>query len=379
MYPVKDSTPLILSKLGEIASAVMYAVDAGKIEHVLERIAQVSAELVNAKYAALGVPNNRGGLRYFKVAGMTMEEIAQLDHLPRGHGLIGAIMHDRKTIRLSRMQDDSRSIGFPRAHPPMSSLLGVPIQIGHQLFGTLYLCDKTTGEPFTEMDEWLIETLAGYAALAIAGAEFRDREKRVALLEERERIGMELHDGIIQSLYAIGMQLDLMRMTEKATYDEMGDIIGHLNEVIEDIRRYIQGLHNRGQQKSIRECLNDMVNRLHPPETMRIVVTAPDDQPPFTPAAFEAICQMSNEALSNAIRHADAQLIRVSVELINTEFRIIIEDDGRGFDMDTISSHSGLGLRNLRQRASLHHGSVEIDTEPGHGTRVTLSIPTRLI
>src|SRR5258705_12743753 len=232
-YPEKRDTSVILAQLKDIASAVMYAAEAGTLETVLERIAQVSLQLVNAQYAALGVPDGKGGLRFFKVAGLTPEQAAHLTHLPRGGGLIGAIMEERKSIRLSKMQNDPRSAGFCAAHPEMTSLLGVPIQIGQQLFGTFYLCDRLDHLPFDEQDEWILETLAGYAAVAIASSQLNEQQSRFALLEERERIGMELHDGIIQSLYGIGMNLDLMRLSGGASETELGTTIANLNEVIE--------------------------------------------------------------------------------------------------------------------------------------------------
>ncbi len=356
----------------------MYAAEGGTLEHVLERIAQVSSELVNARYAALGIPDGSGGLRYFKVAGMTREEQARLEHLPRGHGLIGAIMRERKVIRLERMQADSRSVGFPANHPPMTSLLGVPVQVGQQLFGMLYLCDRRDGQPFNEQDEWLIETIAGYAALAIAGSDLSAKESRVALLEERERIGMELHDGIIQSLYAIGMQLDLMRNADQIVRDDLGETINNLNTVIDDIRHFIMDLHRRNQPgQTIHDCLQDIITHLHPPQTLTVQLDAPHTPPSFSGTAFEAICQMANEAISNVMRHAEARTLTIKVKQSAHDFQIQVDDDGKGFKLDELAGNSGLGLRNLQQRAMLHHGRVEIDTTPGKGTRLTIAIPTR--
>lgn len=371
-------TSVILPQLKEIASAVMYAAEGGTLEQVLERIAQVSSELVNARYAALGVPDGKGGLRYFKVTGMSREEQSHVEHLPRGRGLIGAIMHDRKAIRLERMQDDPRSVGFCANHPPMTSLLGVPIQVGQQLFGMLYLCDRRDGQPFSEQDEWLIETVAGYAALAIAGSDLSSQQSRVALLEERERIGMELHDGIIQSLYAIGMQLDMMRTADQIARDELGETINNLNLVIDDIRHFIMDLHRRNQPgQTIYECLQDIIDRLHAPQTLTIHLDAPQSPPPFSGTAFEAICQMANEAISNVMRHAKARNLMVKVKQSAHEFQIRIEDDGKGFNLHDLAGSNGLGLRNLQQRAMLHHGQVEIDSTPGKGTRLSISIPMR--
>src|SRR5687767_2347747 len=114
--PQNDVT-IILNQIKAIASAVTHAAEAGELEQVLEQIAQVSRELVHARYAALGIPDGKGGLRFFKVAGMSAEAYARIEHLPVGHGLLGAIMNERRGIRVERMRDDPRSSGFCPAHP----------------------------------------------------------------------------------------------------------------------------------------------------------------------------------------------------------------------------------------------------------------------
>jgi signal transduction histidine kinase len=354
----------------------MDASHAGSLEQVLERIALVSSELVRARYAALGVPDEDGGLRYFKVAGMTPEQVAHLAHLPHGRGLLGAIMSERKPIRLERMQNDPRSAGFCSGHPHMTSFLGVPIQVGDRLFGIFYLCDRTDGQPFTEEDEWLVETMAGYAALAIAGSELREQENRLTLLEERERIGMELHDGVIQSLYAIGMHLELMRTAPDHDRMDFKPVLHNLNEVIEDIRRYILNLKaSHYVQQTVYECLVDIVARLHIPDNVRVEIDAPHAQPPFTPGVFEAVCQMANEAISNALRHANASFVKIVAGPKDGSFQITVIDDGQGFDLATTTRREGLGLHNLQQRAYLHGGHVHIDTSPGRGTKISITIP----
>lgn len=378
IYPEKRDTSIILAQLREIASGVTFAAEAGNLETVLERIAQASRQLVKAQYAALGVPDGKGGLLYFKVSGLTAEEHAKLRHLPRGNGLIGALMSERKTIRLEKMQSDPRSRGFCDVHPPMTSFLGVPIQIGQQLFGQLYLCDRLDGLPFDEQDEWLIEIIAGYAAVAIAGSQLNDQHSWLAMLEERERIGMELHDGVIQSLYAIGMHLDMLRFAGGASETELSDATRSLNSVIEDIRRYIMNLRGANQHtQTVRDGLEDLLSRLHTPETLTIKVDAPEQPPPFTPAVFEAVCQMANEAISNAVRHAEAGQIIIRAWEEQLLFQIQVEDDGKGFDPEVMERDDGLGLKNLRQRALLHGGRVTIESEIGKGTQVTIVIPIR--
>jgi signal transduction histidine kinase len=366
----------VLERLKEISSAVMFAAEGRETEQVLERIAQISAELVHARYAALGVPNKDGGLRYFKVSGMTPEQVAKLPHLPHGKGLIGAIMQERRPIRLERMQDDSRSAGFCAQHPHMQSLLGVPIQIGQQLFGVLYLSDREDGQPFSEDDEVLIETMAGYAALAIAGTYLSDQQSRLKLLEERERIGMELHDGVIQSLYALGMHLDLIRTSEQPNSDDLKPIIAGLDQVIEDIRYYILNLKSRSyHQKTVRQYFDEILGRLHIPASVKVETDIPDTVPPFTPATFESICLIANEAISNAVRHANANVIQIGVRQTENDYRIIITDNGQGFNPNNTTHQQGLGLSNIQQRARLYGGQINIRSVANEGTTVQIIIP----
>ncbi|MBC7871675.1 MAG: GAF domain-containing protein, partial [Chitinophagaceae bacterium] len=296
---------IILASLKEIAEAVMYAAEAGTLEEVLQRIIQVTQQVVRAKYAALGVPDGSGSLKYFKTEGMTEEQMHAIGHYPVGNGLLGLIMREREPLRVSEMQKHPRSVGFPEHHPKMTNLLGVPIQTGAQLFGMLYLCDRVDGLPFDEQDQWWVEALAGYAALAIAGAQLSEQHQRLTLLEERDRVGMELHDGVIQSLYAIGMHLQLMRLSNSITESGVDDSIRNLDQVIEDIRGYILNLKTSTyQQKTIKACLEDVMARLYIPETLSVQIDAPDRLPPFSAPVFEAVCQIAQEAASNVVRHA---------------------------------------------------------------------------
>jgi signal transduction histidine kinase len=376
-YPENNEQD-VLNQLREIAESVMYAAEGGTIEQVLERIAHVSRSLVHARYAALGVPDGRGGLRYFKVSGITQEQIREIPHLPVGRGMLGVIMRDREVVRLEKISDDPRSCGFPPGHPPMESMLGVPIQVGTQLLGILYLCDREDGQPFDERDQWLVETMAGYAALAIAGAQLTEQQGRLSTLEERQRIGMELHDGVIQSLYAVGMHLDLMRYAGNIRSEDLGEIIGQLNQVIEDIRRYILNLR-AARVGTINDCFREMLGRLYIPSTLQVEINAPDEPPPFAETTFAGICQIANEAISNAVRHADATCIVISTLHDQQRFQITITDDGKGFDLEAAQGNSGLGLRNMEQRARLYGGHVTIQSEPGQGTTLTITVPVNTL
>ena len=372
----QNDMPLLLSRLKAIAQTAIYAAGGDTLGEVLERLAEAARDLVGARYAALGIPDGRGGLEFFEFAGMDADTANMIGHLPRGRGLLGAIMQGRESIRLDHMQDDPRSSGFPPHHPAMERFLGVPIIVGNHLFGMLYLTDRLDGKPFTEQDQWLIETTAGYAALAIAGVELREQQRRVARLAERERIGMELHDGVIQSLYAIGMYLELLRTSDAVSPSDLGQAVANLDAVITDIRSYIQNLkaHER-QSQTFEQSLRDIVKRLHVPPTLNVIIE-PMDNIALMPTIFESVCQMANETLSNVIRHAGAQHVYVSAEQTAEAFTMRIVDDGKGFNPEQIDhGEEGLGLRNMRERARLNKGSVNIESSLTEGTTVTVTIP----
>lgn len=379
-----DKTPtldvqFVLNQLKSIASAVMHAAEAQTLEQVLEQIAHVARDLIGTRYAALGIPSQTDTLLYFKFAGVSPEEASHMDHLPHGYGLLGAVMMERETLLVDHIHQDSRSIGFPAGHPVMDRFLGTPIQVGEQLFGMLYLCDRLDGAPFNEQDQWLIETLAGYAALAIAGTRLREKHQRLTLLEERERISMELHDGVIQSLYAVGMHLELLRTGDRPINGELSGVVEELNHVIDDIRDYIMNLKKqRNNHQTIRGCLQDLVRRLHIPNTIAVIIDAPETLPAFTETTFESICQIVYEAVSNSVRHAHAHQVNITALQNENLLMINIKDDGIGFNTDHIDQFTGLGLQHIRQRAQNHGGLINIESGIDQGTRLTVTIPVKV-
>jgi two-component system, NarL family, sensor histidine kinase DevS len=159
------------------------------LESVLERIVSLAREQAGARYAALGVINEKGELVKFIPVGMTHQEIQQMDHPPKGLGLIGAIQRERRTIRVSEISQDARAVGFPPHHPPMQSFLGVPIMQGDLLLGQIYLTNKENYPQFTEEDARVIETLAAYAAVAISNARMYE-----GLLERDQKLVQQNND-----------------------------------------------------------------------------------------------------------------------------------------------------------------------------------------
>lgn len=140
---------------------------------VLERIVQAAVELVDARYGALGVIAEHGGLEAFIHVGMPPDDVVAIGHLPEGRGVLGALIDDPRPIRLRHITDDPRSVGFPAGHPPMDGFLGVPVRVRDEVYGNLYLTEPRAGE-FTPADEELVSTLAATAGFAIANARLYD-------------------------------------------------------------------------------------------------------------------------------------------------------------------------------------------------------------
>ncbi len=374
-----QSPEYVLHQIRRVTSLAMNAAEAGTLEKVLQQIVDSARELIGCRYAALGVPNADGGLRFFKVSGLSIDEIRHIQHHPVGVGLLGSIMEARKPIRLSDVHNDPNAAGLPLGHPYMQSLLGVPIQIGDQLFGTFYLTDKYDDLLFTEEDEWLLEMMASSAALAIAGAQLREQQEDLTRLAERERIAMELHDSVIQSLYALGLGLDFASRADVIPHNIIKESLTNINRIIEDIRTYILKLNNGNGSNHIpvREHLEKAVEDLYIPPRLSVRVVASDMPTRLDYEVIKGLKSIIHEVVSNVIRHAEADIVEIKAREVRNTFTLTISDDGKGFIPDEAISKTGggLGLHNIGKRARLYGGTVNVESTLGKGTCVTIKVP----
>ena len=163
------------------------------LDDLLKKLAETAASLTGARYAALGVIDETGtGLERFVHTGIDAETVDRIGELPRGHGILGALITDARSLRLNTITDDPRSVGFPPDHPPMRGFLGVPIVLRGRAYGNLYLTEKAHG-PFTDEDQELVETLASQAAVAIENARlYEDATNWSAQLEALNEVGTAL-------------------------------------------------------------------------------------------------------------------------------------------------------------------------------------------
>ncbi len=218
----------------------------GSVEEVLQVIVDQIRPLVGARYAALGIVDASGVIEAFITSGLDAETRARIGPLPRGHGFLGLIIRENGSIRIPDIALDERRYGFPPNHPEMHSFLGVPVTVKGRSVGNLYFTDKAGGELFTAADQALVETFARHAAIAIENARLHEQVQRLAVVDERERISQDLHDGIIQSIYAVGLSLEDVPELMEEDPDEVVRRVEHaidsLHLAIRDIRNFIFGL-----------------------------------------------------------------------------------------------------------------------------------------
>jgi two-component system sensor histidine kinase DevS len=525
------------------------------LDGVLGRILKAAKDLVGARFAALGIPDESGGLEIFLTSGLSDEEVRNIPHLPEGKGLIGEMMREGRSIRIPRIQDHPRSAGFPPGHPEMESFLGVPISAYGRPLGQLYLTDKQEAPEFSAEDQRLIEMLASHAAAAIENARlyrqvlnsemeltqrnmqlelinslasmvssatniddlieimlarvmqlfgagageiflreeetgdfrmaihrgeaeqafwqvdrfkvgegfigrvakqgeliwttdlaeepnflrkdiveagfgtlvcvpltapgkvvgvlslafFEKRElhkrevglleavgsgigvaienarlyrqaQRLAVLEERERIGMDLHDGIIQSIYAVGLNLEYSRLLVEEDAQQTGtrlqQAIEDLNKVIGDLRSYILDLQpSRMSADDLSTALTRLVREFEANTKTGIDLEIdPDAVARVGESTANGLYLIAQEALANVAKHAQASEVSLSLEASNDHIDMQVVDNGKGFDIEGDTDVLGHGLSNMRERARRIGGRLQVRSNSGEGTRVSIRL-----
>src|SRR5437763_5362672 len=237
----------LLARLQALDEATRALAAELSLDQVLQRIVEVAARVAGARYGALGIAGPDGYLTDFITTGISPEEREKIGPLPRGHGLLGVLIRQGQSLCVPHIAHDPRRVGFPPHHPPMTSLLGVPIRVRSQVVGDLYLTDKIGAPEFSADDQHLIELLAAHAGIAIENARLYAQVRELTQLHERERIGRDLHDGIIQDIYAGTLQLEdrAEDLPDEALRERLLGVADHFTGVIRDVRTYITGLRAR--------------------------------------------------------------------------------------------------------------------------------------
>ncbi len=350
------------------------------LEHVLQKIAQAARKLINTRFAALGVHDGTGHLSRFITAGLSQGQQTHMGSLPTGLGLLGYFLHRGESLIIKDIASHPEALGFPADHPKMHSLLGVPIFSKGELIGALYLTDKVDGSEFTETDQQLIEMLALHAATAIENANLYEKTQHLAILEERERFARDLHDGIIQSIYAVGLSLDNIKATLPPENDlartQIDLSLKSLGNVINDLRNYIFDLRPQAlKTKGLYARLEGLIKELKVNTLLPIHVEIDSDINNYvTDLQASQIFHIAHEALSNAARHARPKKINLALIRQGNLLILRVEDDGHGFLVTDSINHGHHGLSNIRKRAAILDADLRIDSAPNQGTRLILQL-----
>lgn len=349
------------------------------VDRVLQVIVDRVRPLVGARYAALGTVGDHGTIDRFITSGIDDATRRSIGHLPRGLGILGLIIRESVSVRLTDLMTDPRAVGFPANHPPMHSFLGVPVTVEGRSVGNLYLTDKQGGIEFSVDDQRLVEMFARHAGIAIHNARLHEELQHLAVLQERERIGQDLHDGIIQALYAVGLSLEdvgeLMTDDPREAEDRVERAIDNIHGTIRDIRNFIFGL--RPELLEDLDLGGGLANLCDEFRRSTLVDTQLVALGPVDVDAEDAVqlLQLAREALSNVARHAEATRVTVELAVADGMLRLVISDDGRGFDPTVARGPAHHGLSNMRARAESLGGTLTMDSQPSAGTRVTFQVP----
>jgi signal transduction histidine kinase len=365
-----------------MSDAVLAVAAERSVESILQKLVHAARALVGARYAALGIPDGEGAFAEFITSGMTEKLIAAMGPLPRTHGLLGAMLDVEEPYLTSDIRQDPRFRGWwPRAHPEMRSFLGVPIVSRNGVIGAFYLTDKETAPEFSEADEELIVMLAAHAAIAIENARLYERSRELSIVEERNRLARELHDAVSQKLFGLVLSAEAVETLLERDHPvearaELERLHGLAKEAMEELRALVfelrpPALESEGLATALRKHVA-VLRRAHP----AAIELEVHGEPPREPVLEREVFRIAQEALQNALRHAEAARLDVRLEATNGRLALSVADDGVGFDPDAIGVRSRrLGLTSMEERARAVGGTLTIDSSPGAGTTVRLDVP----
>lgn len=366
------------TKLRRVLEATLLIESNLELPEVLRHVVEEACSMTGARYGALGVlDEEKQALSDFITVGLSDEDETTIGQRPTGRGVLGLLIADPKPLRINEIGTHPDSFGFPPDHPPMTSFLGVPIKVRDEVYGNLYLADKIGWSEFTHDDEALVGALSLAAGIAIENARLHDRVRRSAVYEDRDRVARDLHDTVIQRLFALGLTLQGMAARlPAATAGQLGSAVGEIDKVIAQVRSTIYELGMGDHSRGIRDDIAILAHELAPVVGFEVDVTF---EGPLDAAIDELVQEhllaTIREALTNVGRHAQATRASLRVTVDDASCRLIITDNGVGLAGAAESEGGGLGLPNLGRRAEKLHGTLTVSDAPGGGTVLTWRVP----
>jgi signal transduction histidine kinase len=373
-------TSIDRDELREVSAAVLAVTAHLSVRDVLQTILTTARRLLDARYAALGVPDDKGSFGEFLADGISDEQWQAIGPVPRQHGVLGLMLCDPNPVRLTNIRDHPHFGWWPAAHPELTSFLGMPIVDGEQILGELFLANSSRPDGFSAADEELLRLLAAHAAIALVNARLYERSRELSIVEERNRIARELHDSVTQKLFSLrltaGAASALLDKDPQRAVAELDTVRRLAAEATDELRAIVVGqrpvdLIGDELDVALRKQI-DLLDRVHEP-AVRFVGSA---VPRLADERLQAVYRVAQEAMHNALRHAAAS--RVDVDLVHSNGFVELEvrDDGRGFDpLAAGEATRRLGLASMRERARSVGGRLTVNSNPGGGTSVRLAVP----
>ena len=354
------------------------------LDTVLQKVVDGARQLLGARYGALAVYDSSGRIESFSTSGMSQEQRERIGSPPVGRGLLGIVLHEGESLRVADLSHHPKSAGFPPHHPPMFSLLAVPILCTAPFRGNLYLSEKLAAVEFDAEDEETLKRFATQAALAVDAAYLHVSLRSLAVAEERLRIAHEMHDGMAQVLASVNATAQAVReymragRIEEATA-QLDRLAGAAREVYTDVREGILALRAAGQtDRAMSEILRDFVSQWQDQTGVEARVEVEEGILLASDAELQVV-RIAQEALANVRKHARAKAVEVRLQGEDGELCLEVADDGRGFDPAAVGASGAprFGLATMRERAQAIGGRLTIDSTPATGTRIRLLVPLR--
>ncbi|MDX2935190.1 GAF domain-containing sensor histidine kinase [Streptomyces ipomoeae] len=373
------------SGFAAVSSALLAMSRHLEVRDVLKRIVASARELLDAEYAALGVPDDHGGFAQFVVDGVSDAQWKAIGPLPRQHGILAAMLHEATPERLADVRKDPRFEGWPSAHPDLVDFLGLPIRDGDEVIGALFLANKRCPKPdggcgFTEEDEELLSILAQHAAIALTNARLYERSRELTIAEERSRLAHELHDAVSQKLFSLRLTAQaaaaLVDRDPARAKGELQQVAALAAEAADELRAAVVELRPAGlDEDGLIATLRTQIQVLDRAHTARVTFAGRGVR--ALPAAQEeAMLRVAQEALHNALRHSGAEHVDVTLDRRGGGAVLRVIDDGSGFDPQAIRrAGRHLGLVSMRDRASGVGGTLAVESAPGKGTTIEMEVP----
>lgn len=362
-----------LDAVREIATLILAGASA---REALELIARRAMELAGADLATVATPEPGG--KDLKIRAAVGEHASDLEGqtFPMLGSVSGEVIRFGRAAILEDASTDERTYQPIVRLGEVGPAIFVPLSVRGEAFGTLVVANLRGGRGFGDEDLRLVEAFATQAATALEYDRAQQEIHRLAVLEDRERIAKELHDGVIQSLFAVGMGLQGTAALSKDPELEqrIEGAVNELDRVIRDLRNYIFGLRpGILADRQLDQALRDLAVEFQEKSGVLTVVDVDENiASELSPSAADVI-QIVREALSNVGRHAEASTCRVSLRRGEDGALLEIDDDGRGFDPD--AARTGDGLLNVQNRAGALGGKASIESSPAQGTTVRVTLP----